>query len=167
MLEKPEIYPELQALTRVWIPLRDEVMPILFAAREVADERAASGAWRVLPFRPKPEDRGLFTPDTIALARKKAPQLCAIMDEVPRLHAYYLSILYPGRAIRTHSHRSALACASLCLAGGVGSYLEIEGARHAQHDGSIHIYDHRRLHAVFNDGAAPRVALIVAMELRR
>ena len=60
MLEKPEIYPELQQLARIWSVLRDEVMPILFAAREVVDERATAGAWRVLPFLPKPEDKGLF-----------------------------------------------------------------------------------------------------------
>jgi hypothetical protein len=157
----------LQALARIWVPLRDEVMPILYVAREMNDERAASGAWRVLPFRPKAEDRGSFPADTIALARKKAPQLCAVLDEVPRLHAYYLSIVYPGRAIRVHSHRTALAGASLCLSGGMGSYLEIDGARHGQHDGSMHIYDQRRRHGVFNDGPAPRVALIIALELRR
>jgi hypothetical protein len=167
MLEKPEIYPELQALARIWVPLRDEVMPILYAAREMQDDRAASGAWRVLPFRPKPEDRGAFSPDTIALARKKAPQLCAVVDEVPRLHAYYLSIVYPGCAVRVHTHRTALAGASLCLSGGLGAYLEIDGVRHGQHDGSLHIYDQRRKHGVFNDGPAPRIALIVAIELRR
>jgi hypothetical protein len=167
MLEKPEIYPELQALARLWVPLRDEVKPLLFAAREVTDERAAAGAWRVVPFRPKPEDRRYFPEESIVLARTKAPQLCKIIEEVPRLHAYYLSIVYPGRSIRTHSHRTALAAASLCLAGGVGSYLEIDGVRHAQYDGSLHIYDQRRPHAVVGDGPAPRVALIVAIELRR
>jgi hypothetical protein len=167
MLEKPEMYPELQVLSRIWVPLRDEVAPILYAAREVVDERAASGAWRVLPFRVKPEDRGRFSEETIALARSKAPDLCRIIEEVPRLHAYYLSIVGPGRAIRTHSHRMALSAASLCLSGGVGAYLEIDGVRHAQHNGSLHIYDQRRPHGVFNDGGAPRVALIVAVELRR
>lgn len=167
MLEKPEMYPELQVLSRIWIPLRDEITPILYAAREIVDERATSGAWRVLPFRMKPEDRGRFTPETVALARSKAPDLCRIIEEVPRLHAYYLSIVAPGRAIRTHSHRMALTAASLCLSGGVGAYLEIDGQRHAQHNGSLHIYDQRRPHGVFNDGAAPRVALIVAVELRR
>ena len=167
MLEKPEIYPELQVLSRIWIPLRDEVAPILYAAREVADERAAAGAWRVLPFRMRPQDSGLFSADTIALARNKAPDLCRIIEEVPRLHAYYLSIVAPGRGIRVHSHRKALTAASLCLSGGVGAYLEIDGVRHGQHNGSLHIYDQRRPHGVFNDGGAPRVALIVAVELRR
>jgi hypothetical protein len=167
MLEKLEIYPELQELARIWFVLRDEVTPLLYTAREMKDERAAAGAWRVVPFRPKQEDRGTFSADTIVLARSKAPQLCRILDEVPRLHAYYLSIVYPGCAIRVHTHRTALAGASLCLSGGAGAYLEIEGVRHGQHDGSMHIYDQRRRHGVFNDGASPRVALIVAIELRR
>jgi hypothetical protein len=167
MLEKVELYPELQVLTRIWIPLRDEVAPILYAAREVVDERATPGAWRVLPFRVKPEDRGRFSPETIALARSKAPELCRIIEEVPRLHAYYLSIVSSSHALRSHSHRTALAAASLCLSGGVGAYLEIERIRHGQHNGSMHIYDQRRQHGVVNDGAAPRVALIVVVELRR
>jgi quercetin dioxygenase-like cupin family protein len=167
MLEKPELYPELQSLQRIWVPLRDEVATISYAAREVADERAATGAWRVLPFRPRPEERGLFPNETVALVRKKAPQLCAVLDELPRVHAYYVSVVAPGCAIRVHSHRTALAGASLCLSGGMGAYLEIDGERHSQHDGSIHIYDQRRRHGVMNDGNNPRVALIVAMELRK
>lgn len=167
MLENPEIYPELLALQRIWVAFRDEVMPVLFAAREMDDARAASGAWRVLPFHPRPEDRDAFSSESIAFARKQAPQLCGVLDEVPRLHAYYLSIVNPSCAIRVHAHRTAIAAASLCLSGGLGAYMEIDGARHAQHDGSMHIYDQRRRHGVVNDGPAPRVALIVAIELRR
>lgn len=167
MLENPEFYPELHALQRIWVPLRDEVMPNLYSACEMEDARAAAGAWRVLPLQPRPEERELFSAESIALARKNTPQLCAVLDEVPRLHAYYLSIVYPSCALRVHAHRTALAAASLCLAGGLGAYMEIDGKRHGLHDGSLHIYDQRRRHGVVNDGPAPRVALIVAIELRR
>lgn len=167
MLESPELYPELATLQRIWIPLRDEVMEHLYLAREMNDERAGRGAWKVVPFLPRGEDRRFFSNEIIELSRKKAPQLCAVIDEVPRLHAYYLSIINPGCALRVHSHITPLAVASLCLAGGIGAYMQIDKQRHALHDGKLLIYDQRRMHGVVNDGHAARVALIVAMELRR
>jgi len=167
MLESPELYPELATLQRIWIPLRDEVKDHLYVARDMTDERAAQGAWKVMPFLPRGEDRRHFSNEIIDLARKKAPQLCRVIDEVPKLHAYYLSIVNPNSALRMHTHVTPLAVATLCLAGGVGAYMQIGRERHALHDGKLLIYDQRRMHGVVNDGPLPRVALIVAMELRR
>ena len=164
MFEDPFHYPQLTQLQSHWQALRDEVMQILFAAHEMFDERADHG-WFTLPLLVEPEDRGVFPDRTIARARGYVPNLCAQVDRLDRLHAYALSILNPGAEIKTHTHRNPFASASICLSGGKGASITVEDATHHFTDGSMAIFDYRRPHAVTNAGPAPRVALIVAVDL--
>lgn len=164
MFEDQVHYPQLTQLQSHWQALRDEVMQILFAAHEMFDERADYG-WFILPLLVEPEDRGVFPDHTIARARGYVPNLCAQVDRLNRLHAYALSILNPGAEIKTHTHSNLFASASICLSGGEGAIITVDDAIHTFTDGSMAIFDYRRSHTVTNAGTAPRVALIVAVDL--
>ncbi|HKK29813.1 MAG TPA: aspartyl/asparaginyl beta-hydroxylase domain-containing protein [Alphaproteobacteria bacterium] len=165
MFENPRDYPDLLTLQDGWQRLRDEVLPVLFAAREMRDERAEDGGWFVLPLMVEPEDRGVFTDAAIRLSRGYVPELCARMDRLSDVQAYALSVVEPGAEIKTHTHGNPFASASICLAGGTGAYLEVEGERHHFSDGSMAVFDYRRPHTVVNQGPEARVCLIVAVPL--
>ena len=166
MFENPAKYPELVTLQSHWKQFRDEVMPILFAAREMKDERSNPGEWYVLPLMVEPEDHGVFFDTTISLASGYVPKLCAVVDQVPFLRAYALSVVHPGGKIKAHVHHNPYASASICLSGGQGSFIDVSGEKHLFEDGSMAIFDYRRCHQVVNGGIEPRVALIVAVDLK-
>lgn len=165
MFEDPVRYPELQALQADWLSLRDEVMPVLFAAREMHDSRNIGG-WKTLALMVEPEDLDYIKPADLARGRGYVPKLCARVEHVTGLHAYALSIVPPGAKIDRHVHQNPLASASICLSGGAGAMLTVGDAVHAFSDGSMAIFDYRRPHAVVNRGPDPRVALIVAVDLK-
>ncbi|MFK0733104.1 MAG: aspartyl/asparaginyl beta-hydroxylase domain-containing protein [Gloeotrichia echinulata GP01] len=164
MFEDSIHYPQLTQLQSHWQDMRDEVMEILFAAHEMFDKRADHG-WFILPLLVEPEDFGVFPDRTIARARGYVPNLCDRVDRIERLHAYALSILNPSAKIKPHTHRNPFASASICLSGCEGAILNVDNATHTFTDGSMVIFDYRRLHSVTNMGSARRVALVVAVDL--
>lgn len=164
MFENPARYPELQALQAEWQCLRDEVMPVLFAARDMRDSRNIGG-WKTLPLMVEPEDSEFVKPADLSRGRGYVPNLCTRVEHLTGLHAYALSIVLPGAKIDRHVHQNPLASASICLSGGAGATLAVSEAVHAFSDGSMAVFDYRRPHAVANRGPDPRVALIVAVDL--
>lgn len=165
MFEDPKKYPELVALQSRWKELWQEVSLVLFSLKEMHDERSDPGHWQVLPLLVEPEDEGVFYPSIVNICRGYVPELCAMVDKIPNLRAFALSVIQPGGELKTHTHDNPFASASICLSGGKGAMIEVGSATKCLVDGDISVFDYRIPHRVVNHGCSARVALIIAVDL--
>jgi len=165
MFEDPDNYPELVALQEQWETLWQEVSLVLFSLKEMNDERSEPGHWQVLPLLVEPEDEGVFYPSIVKVCRGYVPELCAMVEKIPNLRAFALSVIQPGGELKMHTHNNPFASASICLNGGSGAVIEVGSLTKCLKDGDMTIFDYRLPHRVINNGASARVALIIAVDL--
>ena len=168
--QPPSAYPELAPIQAAWRDIRGEALASLEQMAYIEDGRADPRVWRVLPIRPEDEDRAVFPEDTLEKCRALAPRTIAIVERsipTPTIHAYAFSALRPGGFIRPHTHENPYVTASLCLDGGLGASIIVEGERRDYIDGELLIFDYRLVHEVIHNGDKPRVVLLMLLEDRR
>lgn len=161
-------YPELSPIQAAWQEIRGEALASLDRMTFIEDERTEPRSWKVLPLLPEDEDRGVFPEGALEESRALAKRTVAIVERsAPTIAAYAFSALRPGGFIRAHTHNNAYVTASLCLDGGSGASIVVDGQRRDYVDGEMIIFDYRLVHEVVHKGDRARVVLLLLLEDRR
>ncbi len=143
--------------------VRDEALAARSLMSPVDDSRTRPGDWTVLPLLPEAEDRHLYTDHECAQNRAAAPRTVELVGSIPGVRGYVFSSLAPGAHIAAHRHGQPFVTAALCLQGGAGASIEVDGERRAFVDGEWTVFDYTLVHAVTNDGAIDRIVLLVLL----
>lgn len=157
-------FPAVKALTAYTEAIREEAILVMTDAGRSLNKRDDE-SW-ILPVVPEPEDRGVLSDAVCARARSLAPTTAALVSAIPYVTAYAISKLVPGKHIAPHSHWNPFLSAILCLQGGSGCYLIVDGLRHQYEDGGLVIFDYTLVHEARNEGREARFALLVAIDRR-
>lgn len=160
------LYPELYRLYRHFGTFLEEALAAKPSIHYIDDWRARPDTWGVLALRPEPEDLGVIPESICSANRTLMPRTTEILDAVPNLQAFAVSLLVPGGHIRLHTHKNHFVTAVLCLQGGEGSHISVSGKRRDFLDGEVIVFDYRQAHEIFNDGDQDRIAMLLLFENR-
>lgn len=141
-----------------------EALTINSWARSIEDYRCPKNAWKVLPLRPEPDDKVVFPDEYCKQLRALAPLAVALSQGDEGIMAFAYSILAPGASIAPHRHQRFAYTAIICLQAGSQSFLEVEHHRERFVAGRSWVFDYRLEHAVYNDCARSRIALLLLLD---
>lgn len=159
-----EQFPELAAIEAEAATIDREAVLAFEAAGPLAN-KLASESW-ILPLVPEDEDRHLFEPIVYATARDRAPTTVELVRSVPYIIAFAFSKLVAGKTIATHTHWNPYLTALLCLRGGAGVDLMVDGRVRRFEDGRTIVFDYRYPHSVDHRGDTDRIALLMLIDPR-
>ena len=162
----PKLYPEFARLQSYVDEIRGEALGARKSMTDIVDNRAALGAWQMLPLLAEEEDHTVF-PEAICRHNcRLVPRTVELLSTIPDLVAYAISTLEPAGHIQPHHHRNPYVTASLCLQSGGDAHLVVDGERRDYRDGELVIFDYTLQHEVVNNGKQARIVLLMLLESR-
>ncbi len=160
-------FPGLAAVTSQWEAIRDEAQALLDAGElrasddleDVAFNTFFKRGWRRFHLR--------WYADFLPSARALCPRTCAILENVPEIHAALFALLPPGG--RLGAHRDPFGGAlryhlGLITPNDDGCWIEVDGQRYSWRDGEAVVFDETFVHKAKNDTDKPRVILFCDVE---
>ena len=161
-------YPELQALTKGFPVIRQELMDLQaggtripgFAEIDPGQIRlAGDGQWKTFLFK----IFGVEVPPNLALC----PETADLIDRVPRITMAMFSILEPGKTLPLHTgaYRGVLRyILPLISTEPEHCAITVGGETHAFEEGVPLLFDDVFPHTAWNKGSDPRVVLFIDIE---
>lgn len=158
-------YPELAEIRAALPTITAEARAVLaqFGPRMTQ----AIGASYILPLIGEPEDRNPIAEELYRQARELAPVTTRMISSIPYVIAFGFSNLSVGDTMPMHEHHNPYLVAILCLEGGEGCHILVNGERRDFQDGEFVVFDYTLEHGSKNRGANDRHVLLITLDPKR
>lgn len=158
-------FPELAEARTNYRRIHEEAKVVLAELGSLFRERI--GENYVLPLLGGPEDRHPVADPIFARARALSPYTSQLLTPLPYVVAFGFSFLFVGGSIPSHEHWNPHLVAALCLQGGAGSHIIVNGERQNFADGEFVVFDYTHAHESHNQGSEDRYVLLITINPRR